>query len=208
MLSEIVMTRSVMMDRHAGHRERVDAAVARLRDRFDGHVALARLARFTAIPVGTLRRILSGSQPLTLVQFLELASAAERPEWELLGPFRSAVQGGRVDPASDGAKWNHVDGAALAPPPAVQELTVPERLARRHDGVEWLYVAAGAIRLAAGTPAQAISLEAGEAVTIDASSLHRIIEVVQAPATVVRWMSASGLRAHVGGLNGPAVLGS
>lgn len=141
---------------------------------------------------------------MTLVQFLELASAAERSEWELLGPQRSATSEVRGHPATDGARWSHVDAAAVAPAPAVQELTTPERLSRRHDGLEWVYVASGAIVLAVGTPPREIPLKAGEALTIDASSLHRISEVVQAPATLVRWMSASGLRAHVDLFEEPA----
>ncbi|MEV7761975.1 cupin domain-containing protein [Curtobacterium flaccumfaciens] len=186
------------MDRQEGHRQRVGAAVARLRERFEGHVPFARVARHTGIPIGTLRRVLDGEQAMTLMQFVTLADAAQRPELELLGGYRSMVANFSPETPGDGSVWRYADMTAVAPSPAVQELTKAERVVRRHDGVEWIYMADGEVTLLVGTPPHEVVLTAGSAITIDASSPHRISEVHgEQRATIVRWMSAAGLRAHI-----------
>ena len=148
-------------------------------------LTLTRAAEQTGISKSTLSRLENGQRRPTLALLLLLADAYRVPIDDLVGA--PPVGGPRIR-----LKRRRVHGRTVGPltePGGVQAWKIviatsqSTSALRTHDGLEWLYVLAGRMRLVLGD--QDLVVDVGEAVEFDTQVRHWFAGTGQGPAEVM-----------------------
>lgn len=150
--------------------------------------------------VSSLARIELGKQSLKADELVLIADELGVPLTELFGRFavgRPDERGATVTTA-DGV-WRMVDRGAIAP--GFVEQTLPTGTADhwpyQHDGVERLYVQSGEVELVTGRERRVTRLVARQAADFEAEMPHRVRNVGDCDAVLLRTMSATGMDRHI-----------
>ncbi len=162
---------------------------------------LEHLADSTGISVSTLSRLESGQRRPTLELLLPLARAHRVPLDELVGA--PATGDPRIHPrpvTRNGTTWvplsRNAGGVNVFKQlvPAHQHPAEHLQL-RAHEGYEWLYVIAGALRLVLGE--RDFVLHAGEAAEFDTRVPHGIGNAGPGPLELLSIFGPQGERVHL-----------
>lgn len=178
----------------------LDAVAPRLRRvREQRGFTLTEMSEQTGISKSTLSRLENGQRKPSLELLLPLAQAYRVPLDDLVGAPEMGDPRIRLKP-------RRVNGRivlALTHPGGVQawKIVIPASQStpdpRAHDGVEWLYVLTGRMRLILGT--QDLVLGAGEAADFDTQVPHWFGSTGEGPAEVLSIFGRPGERMHVRG---------
>jgi len=148
----------------------------------------------------TLHRIEDGTQLPTYEQAVLLAEALGRPLEDISGPLHTnARPRARCVVAAAFGEWSLVDRDALVPAPIQLVLSVnAAEPGIRHDGVEWLYVVRGTVRLEFGFRREEVELGEHALYEFDAANPHAVVNVGDTAAVLLRGMTALGIKLHTG----------
>lgn len=161
---------------------------------------LADLAAETGLTPSTLSRLENGLRRPTLEQLLPLARAHGVPLDDLVGAPQTGDPRVHLRPVTHQGmtfvpltrRAGGIQAFKVVYPPAAQwGAPVP----RTHEGYEWFYVMAGAVRFVLG--AQDLRLGPGEAAEFDTRVPHWIGSADQRPAELLTLVSIHGERAHL-----------
>lgn len=142
----------------------------------------------------------AGKQQIRVQELVLIADVLGIPVTELFGQFSVGRpdQRGDVIDNRDGT-WRMVERGSIAPGPVEQTLPVGagDYWPHQHDGVERLYIQAGVVELVTGRERRRTRLEAREAADFEAQMVHRVVNVGDTEAVVLRSMSLDGIERHV-----------
>ncbi|MFJ9371090.1 helix-turn-helix domain-containing protein [Nocardia sp. NPDC101769] len=184
-----------------GTDEVLDAVGPRLRAlRRERGITLAGLATTTAVSESTLSRLESGQRRATLELLLPLARTYDVPLDDLVGAPRTGDprihlkpirrHGMIFVPLSRRPGGVHAFKMIIPARPAPLEPTP-----QTHDGVEWLYVLGGRLRLVVGE--RDLTLPPGEAAEFDTSQPHWLGSADGGMVELLILFGVQGLRSHV-----------
>lgn len=181
-------------------REVVDRIAVQLRTRREARGLQSRLAARIGMEVSSLARIEKGHQRPKIDELLLIADELGVPLTELFGSFsvgRPDERGERL--SNRDGDWRMVDRAAIAPGFVEQTISAggADAWPHQHDGVERIYVQAGAVELVTGREKRVTRLLERESADFEAVMPHRLVNVGDAPAVVLRSMSSDGVRRHI-----------
>ncbi|MEU5160508.1 XRE family transcriptional regulator [Streptomyces sp. NPDC020875] len=163
-------------------------------------ITLADLATATGVSESTLSRLESGGRRATLELLLPLARAYDVPLDDLVGAPRTGDPRIHLKPV-------HRYGMVFVPlsrrPGGTQafKMIIPARpdslepTPQTHEGVEWLYVLNGRLRLVVGD--RDLTLSAGEAAEFDTSIPHWLSSRDGATVELLILFGPQGTRAHL-----------
>lgn len=161
-------------------------------------VTLAELAAATGISKSTLSRLESGQRKPSLELLLPIARAHEVALDELVGAPETGdprirltpqERGGRtIVPLTRQPRGLHAWKVVIPPDPGEPEL-------RTHEGYEWLYVLAGALRLIIGD--HDITMRPGEVAEFDTRLPHWFGAAGDQPVELLSLLGRQGERIHV-----------
>jgi mannose-6-phosphate isomerase-like protein (cupin superfamily) len=163
-----------------------------------GARSVAGVARRTGIQESALRRVLAGTQPMTVEQALLICDAIDVPLAHFLGPHRveAPTWVDRIARGRAGSAWRVTQPRSGSHP--VEHVLAPgaSEAGARHDGMEWIYVVEGAGLLMLDGDGRGGQLYPRDMVEFDASIRHRIVNTEREPLVLLRHMSAAGLQQH------------
>ncbi|MBT2208746.1 MULTISPECIES: helix-turn-helix domain-containing protein [Actinomadura] len=184
-----------------GTEDVLDAVGPRLRAlRRERRITLADLAATTGISESTLSRLESGRRRATLELLLPLARVYDVPLDDLVGAPRTGDPRIHLKPI-------HRFGMTFVPlsrrPGGTHAFKMiiparpepPEPVPRTHEGVEWLYVLSGRLRLVLGE--RDLTLPPGEAAEFDTSLPHWLGSADGGAVELLILFGQQGVRSHV-----------
>jgi transcriptional regulator with XRE-family HTH domain len=190
--------------RTAAREESVDARVRRrLREfRVQRGLTLQQVAQQLSIDISTLSRIEAGKRRLALDHIPGLAAALGVSADELLGSPSAQDPRVRVRPRThDGMKvWPLTRLESAGGPRRAFRITIgprrrtPPKVLPVHEGVDWLYVLKGSLRLLLGD--QRFTIEPGEAAEFYAWTPHWL-GAIDGPVELILVVGPQGERIHL-----------
>ncbi|MEV5576421.1 XRE family transcriptional regulator [Spirillospora sp. NPDC052269] len=179
----------------------LDAVGPRLRAlRRDRGITLADLAATTGVSESTLSRLESGKRRATLELLLPLARAYDVPLDDLVGAPRTGDPRIHLKPIS---RFGMTFVPLSRRPGGVHafKMIIPARPApleptpQTHEGLEWLYVLSGRLRLMVGE--RDLTLPPGEAAEFDTSLPHWLGSADGDAVELLILFGPHGVRSHV-----------
>ena len=183
-------------------RESVDARVRRRLRAFRSEqgLTLQQVAERANIDVSTLSRLESGKRRLALDHIPALAAALGVSADQLLGFTAAGDPRVRVKPRRhDGMTVWPLTRLGPANGPRAYKIVIsarrrkPPKTLPTHEGLDWIYVLRGPLRLVLGS--EAFVLEAGEAAEFSALTPHWL-GAVDGPVELIMFVGPPGEAAH------------